>query len=285
MSGKATDRAQWLARRRQGIGGSDIAGILGLSEYSTPYSVWANKMGLMPEKVDTPNMRLGRDLENYVAQRFAEQTGLKVRRDGRTITNPDYPYSFAHIDRRIVGRSMGLECKTVSPYRSSEFSETEYPVEYYTQSLHYLGVTGWDVWYVAALILDGTFLVYEIKREDVQDEIDEVQRRVAAFWEDHVLANQPPPVDGKKPTKDALNAVFSNTVDACINLDHLERQAIEIHALNDQINALEFQQELYRQEIKAAMGNHEMAEIGPWKASWRPSKKGTRVFKINIRRD
>ena len=104
----ATNREEWLVRRRQGVGGSDVVGILGLSKYSTPYTVWADKMGQLPEIEDTSNMRLGRDLEPYVAQRFTDQTGLKVRRDSRTITNQKYPYSFAHIDRRIVGQNAGL---------------------------------------------------------------------------------------------------------------------------------------------------------------------------------
>ena len=278
----AANRQEWLNRRRQGVGGSDIAGIFGLSNYSTPYTVWADKMGLIAEKEATPQMRLGTDLEAYVARRFTEQTGLKVRRDGRTITNPAYPYSFAHIDRRIVGQSWGVECKTCSPYRNAEFSENEYPVEYYTQALHYLAVTGWEKWYIAVLILDGTFLVYEIRREDVQAEIDEIQRTIAFFWETYVLGDTPPPMDGKKATTDALAAVHSDTVDETILLHHLEENCVEIGALDDQIKGLQTEQEKYKQEIKQAMGEKNRAELGPFVATWKANKNGVRSFKIKI---
>ena len=64
---KDMPREQWLEARRKGIGGSDAAAILGMSHYSTPYSVFAEKMGALPEKEDSEAMRQGRDLEAYVA--------------------------------------------------------------------------------------------------------------------------------------------------------------------------------------------------------------------------
>ena len=276
------NRSQWLARRRKGIGGSDTASLLGLSKYSSPYIIWADKTGKLPEKDDTPQMRLGRDLEAYVAERFTEQTGLKTRRDGRTITNQQYPYSYAHIDRRIVGQSTGLECKTCSPYRSGEFDEHEYPIEYYTQALHYLAITGWDKWYIAVLILDGTFQVYEILRQDVLAEINELQEQITFFWESFVLTDTPPPMDGKKATTDALSQVHNTTKDAEITLNHLENHCFEILSLEKQVKEIQSQIERRKQEIKQAMGKNILAKLGAWFASWKPNKKGVRSFKLKI---
>ena len=70
-------REEWLAQRKHTIGGSDAAGIVGLSKWSSPYSIWADKTGRLPEKEDTEAMRLGRDLEDYVAKRWMEATGMK----------------------------------------------------------------------------------------------------------------------------------------------------------------------------------------------------------------
>lgn len=61
-------REDWLEQRRHTIGGSDAAGIIGLSKWSSPVSVWADKTGRLPDKPDTEAMRLGRDLEGYVAR-------------------------------------------------------------------------------------------------------------------------------------------------------------------------------------------------------------------------
>lgn len=80
VSTAGMSREDWLEQRRHTIGGSDAAGIIGLSKWSSPVSVWADKTGRLPDKPDTEAMRLGRDLESYVARRWMEATGKKVRR-------------------------------------------------------------------------------------------------------------------------------------------------------------------------------------------------------------
>ena len=97
------NRVIWLKERRTGIGGSDVSAILGISSYASPYTVWADKLGLLPEREYTEAMRQGVDLEAYVSRRFCEETGLKAHRKNRIIRTPAYPYSLANIDRRIVG--------------------------------------------------------------------------------------------------------------------------------------------------------------------------------------
>ena len=79
-------REQWLELRRQGIGGSDAAAIVGLDRYRSPFDVYADKLGLKKEQPDNEAMRQGRDLEEYVASRFCEQTGKKVRRRNARLT-------------------------------------------------------------------------------------------------------------------------------------------------------------------------------------------------------
>ena len=45
VSTKNMGREEWLERRRNTIGGSDAAGIVGLSSWASPFSVWAEKTG------------------------------------------------------------------------------------------------------------------------------------------------------------------------------------------------------------------------------------------------
>lgn len=274
------DREQWLKERRTGIGGSDAAAILGVSRYATPYTVWADKLGLLPEKEDTESMRQGRDLEEYVAQRFYEQTGKKVRRENRTLRNPLYPYSLAHIDRRIINERAGLECKTCSPYRTDEFGDGQFPIEYYAQCLHYLAVTGWDTWYLAILIFGQSFTVYEIRREAVQNEIDDVQAAIYAFWENYILTGTPPDGDGLKATTDAINEVNKDSCPTCIDLSYMENRFIEIARLNAEIDERSKLREAHKQDIKIAMGDNEYASYGMWEVTWKPRKDGVRVFTI-----
>ena len=85
------DREKWLEERRKGIGGSDAAALVGMNSYSTPYTVWADKTGRLPEKEDSEAMRQGRDLEQYVAERFMEWVNDNIGTNvGTTINGVDF---------------------------------------------------------------------------------------------------------------------------------------------------------------------------------------------------
>lgn len=75
---RSMSRNEWLALRKKSIGGSDAAGIIGLNQYATPYTVWANKTGRLPDAEDNEAMRQGRDLEDYVAKRWEEATAVDL---------------------------------------------------------------------------------------------------------------------------------------------------------------------------------------------------------------
>ena len=49
VSTAGMNREDWLEQRRHTIGGSDAAGIIGLSKWSSPVSVWADKTGRLPD--------------------------------------------------------------------------------------------------------------------------------------------------------------------------------------------------------------------------------------------
>ena len=77
ISTKGMTREEWLKLRRTGIGGSDAGAICGLNPYSSPMTVYRDKTGDYLEDEDNESMRQGRDLEDYVARRFCEETGLR----------------------------------------------------------------------------------------------------------------------------------------------------------------------------------------------------------------
>ena len=79
-------------------------------------------------------MRQGRDLEDYVAQRFTESTGLKVRRANAIYQSKEHPLLLADFDRLIVGQKAGLECKTVSPFSADKWADGKIPAHYMHQS-------------------------------------------------------------------------------------------------------------------------------------------------------
>ena len=124
---RSMPRAEWLELRKKTIGGSDAAGIVGLSAYATPYTVWANKTGRLPDSEDNEAMRQGRDLEEYVAKRWMEATGKAVRRCNAMLYNSLYPFAHADIDRSVIGENAGLECKTTSTLNIRQFHGVDFP--------------------------------------------------------------------------------------------------------------------------------------------------------------
>lgn len=175
-------REQWLADRRLGIGGSDAPALVlppDAYKWHRPRDVYANKV-LGTESEDSLPMRFGRFAEEFVAEEFTAQTGLRVQRYGYTLTSDAHPFMRATIDRKVVGARIGVECKTTSAYNDRRFGDDNYPYEYYVQCQHYLAVTGWDAWYLAALVGNRVFRVYRVERNE--DDIREIIDAESRFW-------------------------------------------------------------------------------------------------------
>ena len=113
-------KEDWLRYRKCGITGTDAGAILGLNPYRSAFQVYHDKISDIIENIDNEAMRQGRDLEDYVAQRFSEETGFKVRRANAIYQSEEHSLLLADFDRLIVGQKAGLECKTVSPFSADK---------------------------------------------------------------------------------------------------------------------------------------------------------------------
>lgn len=247
---------QWLNNRKTGIGGSDAGAIMGVSPYKGAYSVWADKLGKTEPVDDNEALRQGRDLEDYVARRFAEKTGKRIRHEYGMLRSDAWPWMVANIDRRIIGEDAGLECKTSRDITMKRYKNGEYPMEYYCQCLHYLAVTGWDRWYLAVLVYGTDLLVFEINREDVEDDMGALIKAEDSFWHEHVLSERQPLPDGLESTTKALGAVWAaSDPDRAIDAD-TETDALltDLAALRRQRRALDNQIAAAENRVKAAMG-------------------------------
>lgn len=262
------ERKVWLDNRRKSIGGSDASAVIGLNKYVTPFSLWADKTGRLPEQEDNEAMRQGRDLEEYVARRFCEETGKKVRRHNDIIRNTDYPFAHATIDRKVIGENAGLECKTTTVLNLKKFKSGEYPDNYYVQCVHYMAVTGADRWYLAVLVLGKDFFVYTIERDE--DEIKALMTVEADFWDRYVAPDIPPPADGLTPTSTAINKCFSKDI-VCevVNLDNLNNTFKKLEEINKQISLLSTIRNECIQTIKIEMSDCETGQCGNYIANWK----------------
>lgn len=272
VSTKDMPREEWLALRKNTIGGSDAAGIIGLSQYSTPYTVWADKTGRLPDKEDSEAMRLGRDLEDYVARRWMEATGKKCRRWQAMLYNPAYPFAHADIDRWVIGENAGLECKTTSTLDTAQFKGVEFPVKYYAQCVHYMAVTGADRWYLAVLVYGKGFFVYCLERDEA--EIAALMAAEDNFW-GYVATNMPPPVDGKEPTGEAITTIYAESRPDELQLFGREALLDEWQLLKEEQQRLAERIGTIENQIKADMGEAERGVAGSYTVSWKGQSRST----------
>jgi putative phage-type endonuclease len=193
-------REEWLEERRRGVGGSDAAAALGQSRHKTAFQLFQEKRGnytdtVMPEGAE--RMRFGQRMEQVIADEYAERYGVKLRRHHRLHQHTKYSWMLASYDRTIDGKREGLECKNVDAmsYRFGEWGDEysdQVPVEHLFQCIHYLSVSGFDAWNLAACIGGNRLAIYRIERDE--EMIEMVESGEADFWK-HVQQDDPPPLD------------------------------------------------------------------------------------------
>ena len=260
-------REEWLKLRKKGIGGSDAGAICGLNPYSSSIKVYQDKTSETTEDIDNEAMRLGRDLEDYVAKRFTEETGLRVRRSRQMYVNKDHPFMFADVDRLIVGEDAGLECKTASAYSADKWKDGAVPAHYALQCYHYMVVTGKKTWYIAALVLGQEFCWTKLTWDD------EIIRNMILleenFWNGQVVPRKIPDPDGSKACDEVLEQYFHVArKESCIPLVDFDGKLERRMELSGQIKSLEREQNQIDQEIKLYMGDHELAVSDRYQVSW-----------------
>ena len=273
ISTKGMSREEWLEHRRRSIGGSDASAILGMNPYSSPYMVWADKVGKLPDKEDNEAMRLGRDLEDYVAQRFTEVTGKKVRRENNILINTIYPFAHANVDRMIVGEDAGLECKTTSILNLKRFKNGEFPDTYYAQCVHYLAVTGCQRWYLGVLILGVGFEWFVIERDE--DEIKALMKAESEFWNYHVQTNTPPLADGSEATTETITTLYPESNGAEVSLMAYESDLKQYMTFSSLLDDVKRQRDEVANRIKTFMGEASKGIGSKHKVTWSSYDKST----------
>lgn len=267
-------RDEWLELRRKGIGGSDAAAIVGLDRWRSAFDVYADKVGLKQEEPDNEAMRQGRDLEGYVASRFAEVTGKKVRRRNAILQHPEYPHIIANIDRWVVGENAGLECKTTSVLNRAKFSQGEFPPSYYVQCMHYMAVTGAERWYLAVLVLNKAFHVFTIERDEA--EIAALVQAEKHFWEEHVLKQIPPAPDGSESTSEIIKQLFPEARESAeIALFGYEYKIQQYLELDAKVKVFESERDKLKQEIQLAMADAEIGRAQGYIVEWKNQTRQT----------
>lgn len=263
---------EWLALRHKYIGGSDAAAVVGMNAYVSPYTLWAEKTGRLPGFEGNLATEVGTYLEEFVAQKFAQETGKKVRKSNQSWFNDQYPWAIANIDREIVGEDAGLEIKTTSELNLKKFKGGEYPANYYVQIVHYLAVTGKQRWYLAVLIGNREFKWFTIERDE--DEINALMDAERTF-KMYVDNDTPPQPDGASSTADTLFTMYPNSIDTTIGIGFYEKELNNYFRLKDQLKNLTMTIDGIENRIKAHLGECAGGECEKYRVSWKTQTRST----------
>lgn len=205
----APNSPEWHAARRDGIGASEIAAVVGLSPFESAFSLWHRKAGNLPgPDPANPLFYWGHALEPLVAARFAElhPEWPHVIQVG-TYRHAEREWQFANVDRELWPLRMSdqrslLEIKTTrygdnwGPTGSDEI-----PVHVRCQVMQQMDVFSAPYAWVAVLIGGNDYREYKIPF----DETDAAALREAgaAFWAS-LQTDDEPPIDASFATYEAV---------------------------------------------------------------------------------
>lgn len=239
-----------LIARKQGIGGSDAAAILGLSQWKTPLDVFFDKLDTAEPNDDiiSPFMEWGNRLESAIVQKFQEEMGVECKVTDETFKHPDYPFMLANIDALLPSENAILECKTTSVHAKDKWGlpmTDDIPKDYLIQCAHYAEVLNVAKVYIAVLIGGNEFRIYKYDRSArlgnalIQKEHD--------FWHNNVLNKIPPaPINSADAAKLWLESVREGSVVPTSEL----YDTIEImKGIKAQIKKLESEYDKHSQQI------------------------------------
>ena len=264
------DRDAWLEVRRHGIGGSDVAAMMGLSPYRTPCETWAEKSGLIesPDISDKPSVMWGNILEPVIGDHYKSlHPDRTVKRLNAVCRSKERPWAQASLDYEVKDPDLGwgiLEIKTAGA-RSADQWDEGVPLYYLTQVTHYMSVTGRPFADVAVLIGGNDYREYRVMRDE--DDIRAVDEAVDAFWK-RVENGDAPDVGGSVTESQALFRQFGT------GTDHIEDYGADPDELTlyliakQQRDAAEELLKLRSNKLKQLIGEEKGFECDSGRVTW-----------------
>jgi predicted phage-related endonuclease len=230
-----TQRDEFVERRRSGIGGSDVAAILGVSKWSDPIRVYLQKRGLL-EIEESAVMERGRYREDSILRWYADAHGV-TRLGSGFYTHPTHPWLIANLDDEVYVESCDpedvyiVDAKKVSFTRADEWGDDgsdQIPDDAFFQGLHYCYVRRRAKCVFVAEIGDRwPPRIFEVKRDDELYEL--LLPQLESFWNDHVLKGEPPDPDFAKPSIiEAIKALYPSVAIEARTIDLPETLTVHV---------------------------------------------------------
>lgn len=279
----APTREEWLGQRRTGLGGSDIAAILGIS--GSPFAVWCSKTQPQREDEALPAKRLfwGKALERAIAAGYSDLIHEPIEFLGEVVMrHPEHQWWIGSPDGRLLNRPVGIEIKNRGldqRYRFGREGTDEIPEEIACQVLHYMPLLSWpstgrigaDYFDVVVLFGGNDHVLYRVHRDADLEAV--IAEKGEAFWRKHVETGVPPEIDGSDAAAWYVRKRFPRNVEAIRQPTDeeaalLESYATARHAAED----ADAEKERLENLVKLAIGNAEGLALGKKAVTWKKRK-------------
>lgn len=299
------DRERWLQERTKYIGSSDAAAVVGISNYKSPWDVWAEKTGLeKPKLIDNERMRWGRYLEPAILEGYSkEHNSPKVRMGGELLVSKEFPWASATVDswelegpsrEEVFGgypwepRYVILELKTTA---MREHWREGPPAWVSIQVLHQLKVTGLRKAKVLVLFFGNKLEVYTIDLDCPEQgqlwrqAAEWLMEKEEQFWA-LVKSRTVPQVDHSDGCRRVLGKIYMAAFPGSGNrqVKKLPKEAHDWvwNRINckEEIKLAEKQAQESENRLRAALGDHWEGETDTHWVSWKPDKNGKRTLRI-----
>lgn len=279
-----------IALRRTGVGASEVAAVLGLDPYRTPFDVWAVKRGLTEERVSTPASgtpaeRLGHLLEPVVADLYQMAHPAWVVRSAETVRHPVHEFALATPDRivanhwdseQVTDRHL-LEIKTKSWRTARGFGAEgtdELPERILCQVQWQLAVVGCQRVDVAVLIDGRDYREYTVHADaDLQATMLE---QVGRFWREHVVAADPPELLGRSVADYLRDRFRLHSADVVPADEAAEAAMFRLVEVRAQLQGLALQEEELKNTLKLLIGTHKGVQGEAGRALWSLTRDAVR---------
>lgn len=268
---------EWHQRRYNGIGGSEMAAVLGISKYQSAYDLWQVKTGRKEPFAGNDMTHWGQLLESAVADEYAKVTGEKIRVSRKHYQSKECPWLVGNVDRLIVKNDQHdtkiLECKTCTDDSAVDEdgikewgqgntyhpktgkllkADDTVPFNYLVQVQHYMCITGYNEVDLAVLFMrTRDFRIYTIERNE--QIIETIKQASEEFWRGVLTDNAPAMTD-----EDRLNR-FTETVPSEEYIQAPSEDILQtvgmLKDIKERIIKLEEQKEQFEQEIKLYIGD------------------------------
>lgn len=272
--------ADWLSERKTGIGSSEVASIIGLNPWQTPYQLWRVKTGLDAPTEENFAMRAGHYLEEAVAQFWHDETQREVIKQSAgdwLVRDADRPFLQASPDRTYWLPNMSranenkgiLECKTTQlPVDADDL-----PKHWFCQVQYQLGIAGYKHGSLAWLTCGREFGYKDI--DFVPEFFDWLTAKVEIFWRKNVLGNEAPsPINTKDILLKYNRHIDGKTVEVAQDVFEAVNNLKEI---KKHVKELEEAQAKLEEQIKLAFGDAEgITYEGTTLATWKAPKPSQR---------